>query len=70
MIESLNFKDTTSWHFAAWAALLVSIMANLPTIDMVFHKVQEVETPPHGPGHHKVTAPEPIFISKERVSAF
>ncbi len=51
MTEPLNFKDTTSWHFAAWAALLVSIMANLPIIDMVFHKVREVETIPHVPVH-------------------
>jgi len=50
MAEPLNFKDTSSWHFPAWAALLVSIMANLPIIDMVFHKVQEVEANPHVPG--------------------
>jgi len=51
MAEPLNFKNKTSWHFAAWAALLVSIMANLPIIDMVFHEVQEVEIIPHVPGH-------------------
>jgi two-component system LytT family sensor kinase len=51
MAEPIYFKETTDWRFPAWAALLVSIMANLPIIDMVFHKVQEVETTPHVPGH-------------------
>ncbi|MCX6303372.1 MAG: histidine kinase [Bacteroidetes bacterium] len=52
MVESLNLKDSTGWRYSAWAALLISIMANLPVIDMVFHRVKEVEPNPHMQVHH------------------
>ncbi|MCX6265932.1 MAG: histidine kinase [Bacteroidetes bacterium] len=47
MAEQYNFKDEKGWHFPAWAALLISIMANLPVIDMVFHRVKEVGAESH-----------------------
>jgi len=46
MAGPLNLKDTTGWRFPVWAALLIGIMANLPIIDMVFHRVKKVETGP------------------------
>ena len=52
MVESYNLKDPAGWRFSAWAALLISIMANLPVIDMVFHRVKDVEPAPHIPFHH------------------
>jgi sensor histidine kinase YesM len=52
MAEPLDFKDTTGWHFPAWAALLISVMANLPIIDMVFHRVKEEGPAPHALAHH------------------
>ena len=52
MVESYNLKDPAGWRFSAWAALLISIMANLPVIDMVFHRVKEVEPPLHEIIHH------------------
>jgi sensor histidine kinase YesM len=52
MVESLNLKDATGWRYSAWAALLISIMANLPVIDMVFHRVDKMETAPRVQVHH------------------
>jgi sensor histidine kinase YesM len=44
MPVTLSDKETTGWRFPVWAALLISIMANFPVIDMVLHRVKEVET--------------------------
>ena len=52
MLESFNLRDATGWRFSAWAALLISIMANLPVIDMVFHRVKELEPGPRLQVHH------------------
>ena len=52
MAEQDNFNDEKGGHFPAWAALLISIMANLPVIDMVFHRVKEVEPNPRMQVHH------------------
>ncbi len=48
--SGLNPSNPDRLHFPAWAALLVSIMANLPIIDMVFHKMPEMESLPAGIG--------------------
>lgn len=47
MAESVNLKDTTGWRFSVWAALLISIMANLPILDMALHRGNEIDTAPH-----------------------
>ena len=52
MVESPKLKDSTGWTYSAWAALLISFMANLPVIDMVLHRVKEVEPTPHLQIHH------------------
>jgi sensor histidine kinase YesM len=52
MAELSNLKDPAGWRFSAWAALLISIMANLPVIDMVFHRVKDMETAPREMLHH------------------
>jgi sensor histidine kinase YesM len=60
MVESHNFKDSEGRQFSAWAALLISVMANLPVIDMVLHRGKEMETDPHMQVH---TLPEFAFPS-------
>jgi len=52
MTQLYNVNDEKGRHFPAWAALLISIMANLPVIDMVLHRVKEVEPNPNLQVHH------------------
>lgn len=44
MAGSISPKDPTGWRFSVWAALLISIMANLPIIDMALHRGKELDT--------------------------
>ena len=46
MTESHSNRDQAGWRFSAWAAVLISIMANLPIIDVVLHQAKELETAP------------------------
>ncbi len=52
MAELYNLKEPAGWRFSAWAALLISIMANLPIIDMAFHRVKDMESAPGEMVHH------------------
>lgn len=46
MVQSHNPKDRATSHFSFWAAMLISIMANLPIIDVVFHGPKVMEKAP------------------------
>lgn len=48
--------EISGWKYPIGAALLVSVMANLPIIDMVFHKMPDL-----GPVHPGVVRPVPEF---------
>jgi len=52
MEESLKLKDPAGWRFSAWAASLISVMANLPILDMVLHRAKEVQPATHVLVHH------------------
>jgi len=70
MADSLNLKDPAGWRFSAWAALLISVMANLPIIDMVLHRAKEVVPAPHALVHHPPEFALPGLIVQMLITFF